>query len=250
MAEHGLPEPVAAASENEVSGSKGKRSKRRRGSLARKPGRVRRRSDSGGRRQGREMALQMLYQWESSACHPSEVLRSFDLALYLAETAEGEVAPSEATERSENRRDAATISAEHTAPLGTSGESGVEAARKSNVERQVSSGFGSKSRSRAFRFAQALVLEVIENQAELDRMIAISADNWRIERMPVVDRNILRMALQEFTWESEAPRVVIINEAIELAKRFGSENSGAFVNGILDALLRVVPAHPETAGSE
>jgi len=89
-------------------------------------------------------------------------------------------------------------------------------------------------------FSEKLVLGVFDNRSRMDSLISESTDNWRIERMAVVDRNVLRMALYEMITEGETPAVVIIDEAIEVAKKFGSEESGSFINGILDAIRRRV----------
>jgi len=79
-----------------------------------------------------------------------------------------------------------------------------------------------------------LVQGVVDNQEELDSLIRQHSEHWRLERMAVVDRNLLRLALYELLHEPDVPAKVVINEAVELAKRFGSEESGSFVNGILD----------------
>jgi N utilization substance protein B len=65
-----------------------------------------------------------------------------------------------------------------------------------------------------------------------------AAANWRLERMPPVDRNILRLAVYEMLCEIDVPKLVVMDEAIELAKKYGSEQSGRFVNGLLDGLLK------------
>jgi N utilization substance protein B len=87
-------------------------------------------------------------------------------------------------------------------------------------------------------FAERLVLGVVAERARFDRMIQEAAEHWRVERMAVVDRNVLRMALYELLHDRETPRAVVIDEAIEIAGRFGGADSGAFVNGILDAVRR------------
>lgn len=87
-------------------------------------------------------------------------------------------------------------------------------------------------------FAEALVLGVHGRRAELDRWISGSAEHWRLERMAVVDRNVLRMAVQELLQDPPVPVAVIIDEAIEVAKKFGGAESGAFVNGVLDSIRR------------
>jgi N utilization substance protein B len=87
-------------------------------------------------------------------------------------------------------------------------------------------------------FAEELVLGVHGDRRELDRWIVGSAEHWRIERMAVVDRNVLRMAVHEIVHDAETPDAVIIDEAIEVAKKYGSEESGSFINGILDAIRK------------
>lgn len=89
-----------------------------------------------------------------------------------------------------------------------------------------------------FAHAKHLVTGTVEHLEEIDALIGSQADNWRLERMPPVDRNILRLAVYEFLYETDVPKLVAIDEAIELAKRFGSENSSSFVNGLLDGLLK------------
>jgi N utilization substance protein B len=91
-------------------------------------------------------------------------------------------------------------------------------------------------------FAERLVWGVYGQRREMDRLITGSAQHWRLERMAVVDRNVLRMAVFEMITEAQTPPAVIIDEAIEVAKRFGSEESGGFINGILDAIRRRVEA--------
>ncbi len=90
----------------------------------------------------------------------------------------------------------------------------------------------------AFEYAQVLVRGTVDHREEIDAMIRGQADNWRLERMPAVDRNILRLAIYEMLYEQETPKLVVVDEAIELAKKFGSEQSGRFVNGLLDGLLK------------
>lgn len=87
-------------------------------------------------------------------------------------------------------------------------------------------------------FAEHLVRGVHAERAGLDRAISESAENWRVERMATVDRNVLRLAVYELLHDPETPAVVVIDEAIEVGKRFGSEKSGSFINGILDGVLR------------
>lgn len=87
-------------------------------------------------------------------------------------------------------------------------------------------------------FSQELVDGVCTTREQLDARITEIAEHWRIERMAVVDRNVLRMALYEMNRQPQTPIAVVIDEAIEVARRFGSEESAKFVNGVLDALRR------------
>ena len=91
---------------------------------------------------------------------------------------------------------------------------------------------------RALKYGCTLFRGTVEHQEEIDDLIRSKAEHWRLERMPAVDRNILRLAVFEFLHQLDVPKLVVINEAIELAKRFGSEDSGRFVNGLLDGLLK------------
>lgn len=87
------------------------------------------------------------------------------------------------------------------------------------------------------RYAERLLNLTVRNTDELDEIIQKHIDNWKIERLAVLDKLILRMALCEFLYFEEIPTKVTINEAIELAKTFSTQKSGKFVNGILDAAL-------------
>ena len=160
--------------------------------LSTKDGRPRR--TGGKRRQAREMALQMLYQRELGDAEPTQLLRTFDIHAFRAETADAGASP-----------------------------------RASEL---------------ALDYARTLVEGSLAHQESIDRMVSDQADNWRLERMPVVDRNVLRLAVYEMRFQPDVPAVVVIDEAIELAKKFGSEQSGRFVNGILDALRVTLDLDP------
>lgn len=86
-------------------------------------------------------------------------------------------------------------------------------------------------------FARRLLAGVRKNRAELDELLKKTADNWSLERMAVVDRNILRIGAYEML-HADTPDKVAINEALELAKRFGAKQSSHFVNGILDRFVK------------
>jgi len=87
-------------------------------------------------------------------------------------------------------------------------------------------------------FAAALVRGAKLQQAKIDAIIAESAEHWDLERMAVVDRNILRIAVYELLCEPGVPAKVAINEAIEIAKKFGTGESSRFINGVLDRINR------------
>jgi transcription antitermination factor NusB len=103
-------------------------------------------------------------------------------------------------------------------------------------------------------FALQLVNGVAEHRTQLDEVIRGVAQNWEIARMAVIDRNVLRMAAYELFHCPDIPPKVAINEAIELGKRFSTQNSGAFINGILDKIKDQAragaPAAPDDAPAE
>lgn len=86
-------------------------------------------------------------------------------------------------------------------------------------------------------FAVELTRGVVGRSAEIDAYLAEQADNWRLDRMATVDRNILRLALYELLYLRDTPPAVVIDEAVEIAKRFGSERSSQFINGVLDGFV-------------
>lgn len=95
-------------------------------------------------------------------------------------------------------------------------------------------------------FAISLVKGAMEHAAELDRLIQDNAAHWSLARIAPVERNILRLAAYELLYREDIPERVAINEAIELAKTYGSEESGAFVNGILDQIRLRLKTQPHT----
>jgi transcription antitermination protein NusB len=158
----------------------------------------------GKRRTAREMAVQMLYQSDLGGSVLPQIFNSFDLSEYLAHE--------EPAEKPRERRTPEEERADFTR-------------RRKRVDD-------------AFQYAQALVQGTVDHREQIDELIRSQADNWRLERMPAVDRNVLRLAIYEMLYEAETPKLVVVDEAIELAKKFGSEQSGRFVNGLLDGLLK------------
>lgn len=155
------------------------------------------------RRISREMAVQMLYQSDLGGSPVPQIFKSFDLAEYL-----------------------------------TREELGGEKKDLNREEERADYQRRRRHAEEAFEFAQGLVKGTLEHREQVDSLIREQADNWRLERMPAVDRNVLRLAVFEMLYETDTPKLVIVDEAIELAKKFGSEQSGRFVNGLLDGLLK------------
>lgn len=87
-------------------------------------------------------------------------------------------------------------------------------------------------------FADQLLEGVADGREKIDNFIKKTATHWRLERMAPVDKNILRLAVYEFKNCPEIPVKVTLNEAIEIAKKFGTEESGAFINGVLDTIAK------------
>jgi N utilization substance protein B len=158
---------------------------------------------AGKRRMAREMAVQMLYQSDLGGSSLPNIFTTFDLSEYLA-------------------REAAQ---DQKRGLPSPEERAESSRRRQRVDE-------------AFDYAQTLVRGTVDHRERIDELIRSQADNWRLERMPPVDRNILRLAVYEMLHEQETPKLVVLDEAIELAKKFGSEQSGRFVNGLLDGLLK------------
>jgi N utilization substance protein B len=98
------------------------------------------------------------------------------------------------------------------------------------------------------KFCLFLYDGVVERLPDIDVKITAAAENWRLSRMPTVDRNILRLGAFELLFMQDTPPAVVFDEAIELARRYGSGDSSAFVNGVLDRMRR--EAFPDETPSE
>ena len=101
---------------------------------------------------------------------------------------------------------------------------------------QHEAGDGEEKDPAIISFAEDLVNGATDNQAEIDDIIQRASKNWRLDRMARVDRNLLRLATYELRFHPDVPAKVVINEAIEVAKRYGTAESPAFVNGLLDRI--------------
>jgi N utilization substance protein B len=88
-------------------------------------------------------------------------------------------------------------------------------------------------------YADELTRAIFKTRTEIDAKLVQISNNWRLERMTRVDRNVLRLGGYELLYQVSIPRAVIIDEAVELAKRYGAENSPSFVNGVLDKLAKL-----------
>jgi transcription antitermination protein NusB len=95
-----------------------------------------------------------------------------------------------------------------------------------------------KSKPNTREFATKIFRGTIDHMPAIDEMIQNQAENWRLSRMAAVDRNIIRMSVYEFLHEDDTPKLVIIDEAIEIAKKYGTQKSSQFINGILDGILK------------
>ncbi len=158
----------------------------------------------GPRRRSRAVALQILHQMDVSP----ELDAEAGLVLYFSQLAApgGELAVDE----------------DEPAPADPGGQAADSGGRSSEV--------GPIDRG----LVEQLIRGVFRHRAELDQMLVAASKNWRLERMALVDRNVIRLALYEIKHCSDVPVAVAINEAIELTKRFGTAEASAFVNGLLD----------------
>jgi N utilization substance protein B len=108
---------------------------------------------------------------------------------------------------------------------------------------------GRKEPAEAVRFARELVEAYLTHRDQVDDEISTVAENWDLQRMAFLDRNVLRIAVVEMTLRTDVPPKVAINEAIEMGKRYGTSRSGAFINGILDRILKSRPEAADASAS-
>jgi N utilization substance protein B len=96
------------------------------------------------------------------------------------------------------------------------------------------------------KFAEELICGTVEHRPEIDEKIQKYTEHWELQRIAAVDRNILRLAIFEMLYRDDIPPIVSINEAVDIAKKFSTRESGAFVNGILDRLRADLPRPART----
>ena len=96
-------------------------------------------------------------------------------------------------------------------------------------------------------FGEQIVIGVLEHCGQIDQLIEQYSEHWRLDRMSMIDRTILRIATFELLYRDDIPAKVTLNEAIDLGKRFGSTDSGSFINGILDRIQREIAPKADAA---
>ncbi len=101
---------------------------------------------------------------------------------------------------------------------------------------------------RARAWSEQIVLGVMQHRAALDEAIQGASPRWRVDRMAVVDRCVLRLCVHELMFDADTPARVVIDEGVEIAKRFGAQQSARFVNGVLDAVARALGRLPKSDG--
>ena len=116
---------------------------------------------------------------------------------------------------------------------------------ESDLERVVEEGAYPADNLELSDYAESIVFGVLEHREEIDERLSSTSENWALDRMPVVDRAILRLAVYEMMYVESVPVPLAINEAVELAKEFGGEDdSSRFVNGVLGRIARSIEGEP------
>ena len=191
---------------------------------------------SGGRHAGREVALQVLYAIDLGETGPRDAAHARAVKA-AEEAARPPSAPRAMRPASRKTETPVEVDAE---AVGTGAVGDVDPIDASgDAFDRIVEHFDVPKTAR--EFARGLVAGVVSRAAELDALVGQHARNWRVERMAAVDRNVLRLGAFELR-ETETPVPVVIDEAVDLARRFGSDTSPAFVNGVLDAIARELRA--------
>ncbi len=171
----------------------------------------------GSRRKAREFALQMLYQWDLGKDSPETVEQLF----WLSAGKLSEKAPEKS-------------------PKKTARKTSSKKASKINLKKTQKKASPPNEDDPQRSFAGQLFTGTVDDVEQIDRLIRDHAEHWRLERMAAVDRNILRLGIYEISHHSETPPVVVINEALELARKFSEEVSVQFINGLLDHIRKEI----------
>jgi N utilization substance protein B len=199
---------------------------------------------SARRRRGRELALQALFSLDLPAAQAAAALaptmhRVRERALAAeAQLVFADGRPEEAREAVEwlLRLDPQHVEGQALlAALSGTGPAPLALEEVERAERDAVRGTNDE-----LTFTERIVRGVVQHRDGIDQRITDSSTNWRVQRMALVDRNILRIAVYELVYLPEIPPRVILNEAIEIAKRYGTADSGAFINGILDRIANQV----------
>ena len=173
------------------------------------------------RKKARECALQMLYQWDMGKDSPETVEQLF----WLSSEKVPEKSPKKAAKKT---------SAKRTSKLNPKTDPKV------NLKKSRKKAFTPNEDAPHRPFAGQLFAGTVDAVGEIDHLIRRHAEHWRLERMAAVDRNILRLGVYEICHHLETPPVVVINEALELARKFSEEVSVQFINGLLDHIRKEV----------
>lgn len=181
------------------------------------------------RKKARECALQMLYQWDLGKDLPETVERLF----WLSAEKLSEKVPARSQKKAAKK-----TSAKKTSKLKP----------KLNLKKAPKKASPPSEDAPHRSFAGQLFNGTVDAVEEIDRLIRRHAEHWRLERMAVVDRNILRLGIYEIRHHSETPPVVVINEALELARKYSEEVSVQFINGLLDHIRKEI-ASDQPAGT-
>ena len=178
----------------------------------------------GSRRKARECALQMLYQWDLGKDSPETVEQLFWLSAEKVQ----ETSPKKAAKKTSNK----------TSKLNP--KPNPKKDPKSNLKKAPKKASPPNQDAPHRSFAGQLFAGTVDAVEEIDRLIRRHAEHWRLERMAAVDRNILRLGIYEICHHRETPPVVVINEALELARKYSEEVSVQFVNGLLDHIRKEI----------
>ena len=181
----------------------------------------------GSRRKARECALQMLYQWDLGKDSPETVEQLF----WLSAGKPPEKAPEKSPKKAAKKTSAKKTSNKTSKP-------NPKTDPKLNLKKTSKKASPPNEDDPHRSFAGQLFAGTVDAVEEIDRLIRHHSEHWRLERMAAVDRNILRLGTYEICHHQETPPAVVINEALEIARKFSGEESVQFINGLLDQIRK------------